>query len=336
MNEYCTKKLGMSEAAASRRSGAAQLVRQFPSLLGAIERGGLHLSNLGLLRGHLTAANVDELVAAVSGKSTREVQELLARRAPKPDLPQAVTRLATPTALAFDATTPTASAPAPAAPPRPGVAPLSAERYAMQLTVGRDVVVKLERARDLMMHANPKGDLAVVVERALDALLEKLEKRRLAKTDRPQEKKRPCKQGRVAAAVRREVFARDGYRCTYVDEATGERCAACRWLELDHMVPRARGGTDDAPNLRVRCRSHNGLWAEQCFGKEHVAACIDFRHRKCAPPATTDPARRGLLQLGFSAKEVHRALDVISERHANNERPPPLEEILREALRVLT
>src|SRR5215471_8582714 len=56
---FCRDRLGMSEPAAFRRSAAAQLVREFPSLLGAIERGELHLSNLLLLRGHLTRENVD-------------------------------------------------------------------------------------------------------------------------------------------------------------------------------------------------------------------------------------------------------------------------------------
>jgi hypothetical protein len=36
-----------------------------------------------------------------------------------------------------------------------------------------------------MRHRNPSGDLAAVVERALDALLEKLEKERLGRTARP-------------------------------------------------------------------------------------------------------------------------------------------------------
>jgi hypothetical protein len=84
---FCRDRLAMSEPAAFRRAAAAQLVRHFPSLLGAIERGELHLSNLLLLRGHLTRENVDTLVAEVRGKSTREVQELLARRAPRPDVP---------------------------------------------------------------------------------------------------------------------------------------------------------------------------------------------------------------------------------------------------------
>ena len=265
---FCRDRLRMSEPAAFRRSAAAQLVREFPSLLGAIERGELHLSNLLLLRAHLTRENVDTLVAEVRGKSTREVQELLARRAPRPDVPTEVRPVQT------DA--PSQSLPLPAA-PRPRIEPLSAERYALTLTIGGELLDKLERARDLMMHANPRGDLAVVVERAVDALLARLDKQRLAKTERPQSKTRPCDPDRVAASVKREVFARDGEQCTYIDEATGERCKERAFLELDHQHPRARGGPPIGSNLRVRCRAHNGLHAEQCFGRAHVKRRIDFR-----------------------------------------------------------
>ncbi len=73
--------------------------------------------------------------------------------------------------------------------------------------------------------------------------------------------------------MRREVFERDGERCTFVDES-GRRCESRTWLELDHRVARALGGADDAANLRVRCRAHNRLAAEQLFGRgpmEHAA-----------------------------------------------------------------
>ncbi len=52
----------------------------------------------------------------------------------------------------------------------------------------------------------------------------------------------------------RAVFERDGERCTFTD-AAGNRCPATTWLELDHVIPGARGGTSEAGNLRVRCRA---------------------------------------------------------------------------------
>jgi hypothetical protein len=197
----------------------------------------------------------------------------------------------------------------------------------LQLTVSAAVREKLERATDLMRHRNPNGDLAVVVERALDALLEQLEKERLAKTSRPRRAAR-ASVGRVSAAARREVFARDGEQCTYVD-AEGRRCSSRAFLELDHIESRALGGPDDAENLRVACRSHNQLHAEEVFGRKCVERGIHFRQRKLHLEA----AVRGLVRLGFRDHEARRAVDVVSRRHSE---VPALEHVLRESLALLT
>src|SRR3954463_1235987 len=53
MFDFWQRKLGMSEGAAFRRINAARLVKRFPSLLGRIEKGELHLSMLVPLRAHL-------------------------------------------------------------------------------------------------------------------------------------------------------------------------------------------------------------------------------------------------------------------------------------------
>jgi hypothetical protein len=85
--DFCQRRLGMSESEALRRIEAARLVRRFPCLLGHVERGDIHLTALLLLRDHFTDANVGELVIAARGKTKREIQELVAARAPKPDGP---------------------------------------------------------------------------------------------------------------------------------------------------------------------------------------------------------------------------------------------------------
>ncbi|MBS2011769.1 MAG: HNH endonuclease [Deltaproteobacteria bacterium] len=189
-------------------------------------------------------------------------------------------------------TVPDEPAPAPAAPTRaPAPAPavarvgararveqLSEARHKVQLTVSAETRAKIDRASALMKHRNPSGELEVLFDRAMDALIEKLEKERLAKTSRPQKSTRPSEPGHVPAAVRREVFERDGESCTYLD-AQGNRCGCTELLELDHVVPRAHGGTDDASNLRVACRAHNRWYAEQIFGKEYVAARIETERR---------------------------------------------------------
>ena len=345
MFDFCQRKLGMSEGAAFRRINAARLVKRFPSLLARIERGELHLSTLVLLRPHLAEENVEELSAAVAGKTQRQVEELLARLAPKADVPSAIVEIhppssgSAPTLLASADEGAVAALPAA---PRSRVAPLAEARYSVQLTAGAELKVKLERACDLMRHRNPSGALAPVLETALDLLLAKLEKERLGRVKTPRPRTSPSRTSptlptsgprAVRAAVRREVFERDGEQCTFLSES-GERCPSRGPLELDHVEPRALGGTDDAPNLRVRCRAHNRLYAEQIFGKSHVAKQMDFRQRKLSP--VVDRALRGLQNMGFRKTEAERALEVVANRLAASGQGLEAPDLVRGAITALT
>jgi 5-methylcytosine-specific restriction endonuclease McrA len=343
MFDFCQRRLGMSEGAAFRRITAARLVKRFPSLLGRIERGELHLSALVLLRPHLTEKNVDELVAAVVGKTQRQIEELLVRLAPKPDVPSLIIELDAPS----HASGPTLFAGAGAVPPPPGaprarIEPLSEARYRVQLSAGAELKAKLERACDLMRHRNPSGDLAAVVDAALELLLAKLEKERLGKVRTPRTPRPHTRASRthaVRAAVRREVFERDGEQCTFVSE-DGARCPSRGHLELDHIEPRARGGNEATSNLRVRCRAHNRLYAEQVFGKAHVEQRIDFRQRKsiaAAPPRhVVELALRGLQNMGFAKAEARRALESVAVRRAANGEALGAPDLLRGAIAALT
>ena len=173
--------------------------------------------------------------------------------------------------------------------PRPRMQQLSEARHKVQLTVSSETRAKIERAQALMRHRNPSGDLEVVFDRAMDALLEKLEKERLGKTSRPQKKARPSKDGHIPAETRREVFARDGEQCTHVDQH-GNRCGCRDFLELDHVVPRAKGSSDEASNLSVACRAHNRRYADQQFGKDYVLERIEQRREATRSPRTTRPS----------------------------------------------
>jgi hypothetical protein len=61
---------------------------------------------------------------------------------------------------------------------RQRIEPLSAERYRIVFTADASLKQKLELARDLLRHSNPSGDLAPVVSRALELLLQELLQRR--------------------------------------------------------------------------------------------------------------------------------------------------------------
>ena len=99
------------------------------------------------------------------------------------------------------------------------------------------------------------------------------------------------------------------------------------------------GGASELGNLRVRCRAHNLLHAEQTFGKEHVELRTrERRHPRERGSAATsrELAASGLVGMGFRRAEVRRALDAVSACHRGEVLAIPVQTILREALAVLT
>jgi hypothetical protein len=327
--EYCVLRLGMSEGEALRRMTAARLVRRFPMILGLLERGEIHLSSLRLLRAHLTAENHEELLREACGKTKEQVQQLVAKYFPKPDVPERVREIPAPQPTLDLSGTPEVE--------RPRIEPLSETRYRLELTVTKETREKLRRAANLMSHRNPSGDIAEVIDAALDALLAKLEKERLGKTDRPRKSAPPADPGTVTRAARRETFERDGEQCAYVD-ADGNRCPSEAFLEIEHRDPRARGGAGTTDNTSVYCRGHNQWAAEQAFGREFIAQKISQRRRRSEARPDDNSAfaqlERGLRHLGFRANEVSRALDILRSR-VDDEVLPPVEQLLRDALAII-
>ncbi len=161
--------------------------------------------------------------------------------------------------------------PLPRATDRGRVSPPSAERVLVRFTASRTLEEKLMLARDLMSHANPSGDLATVVEAAVDLLIAERMKRKFGHTKRVG-KPRAAKPSRVTDATKREVVARDGLQCAFVDDK-GRRCSARGFLELDHETTKARGGSSRADNIRVLCSAHNQGEAERTFGRRYIERC---------------------------------------------------------------
>lgn len=272
---YCTQVLHLSEHAAYHRIEAARTIRRFPIVVDLLEAGALTLTNLTLLRPHLTEGNRDRLLEGARYKTKREVEELVARLAPKPDAFPLVRRLpaCAPAPQADMAPMTTlrempAVIPAPApAQPRPRIAPLAEDRYLLRVTIGAATHTKLRRAQDLLRHAVPTGDHAAILDRALTLLVEQLERQRFAQARRPQmaTKTSPTRGRYIPAAIRRAVWTRDGGRCAF--EGAQGRCRETGHLEFHHLVPFADGGPTNIANLALRCRAHNTFESEQLFGR---------------------------------------------------------------------
>jgi hypothetical protein len=308
--DYCVTRLGLSEDAACRRIEVARLARRFPLLFALLERGELTLSVAAKLKPHLSEENHVQLLEAVRGKSVGQALKQLAELFPQPDVAAAIRKLPAPAKRpsapahpreeapllgrapenAAGAEPPPSApatarvAPPPAAPRRDSILePLSPERYRVQFTASSELKRKLELARDLLRHAEPSGDLAAVVERAVDVLLTELMKRRFGGANKTR-KARNARPERVTNATRRQVLERDGLRCAFVDEQ-GRRCPSRAFLEHDHVDPRGRGGSSETHNVRILCRAHNQLAAELAYGRKHIEAAIEQRRTRAVSPS---------------------------------------------------
>ena len=213
--DYCRKRLGLSEFEAFTRIAAARVAGKYPVVFEMLERRQLHLTAICEVREFLTVENHRELLEVVSGKTKLQIREVLAQRFPQADVPARLQKL-------------------------PALEPLSPGRYLLQLTLSAEQKAKLEQARDLLSHANSSGDLAIVVERALDQLISRLEKRRFGGA-------RPAQAAAEASAATKEQ-APARRKSAGVGHA-GERARAPHLASSSELVAEARDGGADGSKV---------------------------------------------------------------------------------------
>ncbi len=179
--------------------------------------------------------------------------------------------------------------------------PASDDRYRLTLTVDARFKALLDEAAALSSHTIPREDPAAVLLLALDDLVVKLRKRRgIGRTPRPTRKatepkesvpKEPepiatavrppaTKRAAVSAEVSRQIWKRDNARCVWPMPG-GERCGKTWQLQIDHIVPVARGGRSTVENGRLLCAGHNQQAARDTFGDDHM-------NRFCRRAASSD------------------------------------------------
>jgi len=294
MFAFCTKRFRMSEAVAAKRIRAGRAACAFPCILGMVRRGELHLSGVHQLAGHLTEENHRGVLRRAKHRSMREIDELVAEIAPKPDVVAFVravpvgrrqgvmvpaTAMTSAGSLIAPGMTSVGSAAgriessgARSSRAKNVATPLSPRRYKLQVTIGQEARDTLAELQALLSHRIPDGDVAAVIEQALDALLVETKKRKAAVTERPRSevRTRGKKTRAIPARVRREVFERDEGRCAFVD-GEGRRCGSSWQVEFHHRVAFAKGGLHGVGNVELRCRGHNQYEAELEYGREFMA-----------------------------------------------------------------
>jgi hypothetical protein len=297
---FLHRELGLSKGASHFRRVAAELIQRFPEVVEPLRNGRLCITSIVELAKVITPANRVEVMPRFFHASKQEAKAVAAEICPR----EAVPTRAVVTSVAPAATrTGPAAAPAgvrqesaevrpvelalapppPAAPPPRTVAePLTADLRRLHVTVSKRFMEKLEAARDALSHSHPGADVEAILEAGLDRLIERAAERKgctRPKAEKPSTAVTFAKGARgvgrkpvaapnprfIPAAVRREVWLRDGGRCQFRLE-NGELCGSTHRLQFDHLHPVALGGKSTVGNLRLACSAHNLLAARRVFG----------------------------------------------------------------------
>jgi len=273
---FCVQALGYSEGAAWRRSAAAKALSVSPELYQQLRDGQITLYAAAELSKVVTAKNSKEIINLASGCSKQEVKELVADfSAPRTKAKQTervrVNRVIQDISPPLELTSPEKCK----AQKKSYTVTLELDEAEMELINQAQVVLSTRKVKDTVLKAAKR---VVAKEKKLTLLRE----RRAAKLESPEalkvvtspEKSQSKKPSRyIPADVRHAVTKRDNGRCSYV-APDGTRCCETNNLEFDHRVPFALGGQSTVENLRLVCRGHNRMYADNVFGREWVEQVI--------------------------------------------------------------
>jgi hypothetical protein len=233
---FLHRELELPKGPAYYRKTAAELIQQYPEIVEPLRDGRLHLTSIVELSKVITPENRAEVLPRFFHTSKREAKEVRAELCPdeSPATRESVTpvRCAAPVALSLAANVVLPEEPPRANPSVPGVAsaqvpalrvePLTAELSRLNITVTRDVLQKLDAARDALSHSHRGASAAAIIEVGLDLILERQAKRRgLVKNPRKSAAATPTATASrapsryVPAHIRRAVWERDRGCCQF-------------------------------------------------------------------------------------------------------------------------
>ena len=183
------------------------------------------------------------------------------------------------------------------------VEPANSEIYNFRFAANKRFKKKLHRLAEVLGIPNPERNMAKILETALDMGLEKkdpqkkLERRKkrkarnnaqrqstspeklVAQKDDRTELAKPAEKKRsryISPCDKEAVLEQASYQCEY-RSPEGVRCSCRTGLEIDHVKPWGKLGSNDPANLRVLCKAHNLYLAEREYGREFVEARIEAK-----------------------------------------------------------
>ncbi|MBK7963781.1 MAG: HNH endonuclease [Bdellovibrionales bacterium] len=270
--DYLVTLIGYTPASAQRRIDAARMMQQVPEVGSKIENGSLKLSQvsqvqkvLRLVRKtdnlQLLPDEKKDLLAKLENKTGAESELILAQEFKLPPQTQFRQKIQ------------------------------QDESVRIELTLSKEQIEIVERAKALLSHALPGATLAEVIVSLAERYVRtrvgakskskgqtetkmKTEMKTETETNAEAWTKSSIDQGStsapegterqrrgvskqaIPAAIKKNVLSRN-QGCEFRDAKTGRVCGSKMFLEVDHVQPRFAGGGNEPFNLRPMCSSHN-------------------------------------------------------------------------------
>ena len=262
---YLTAGIGYSEGAAQRRISAAKLLKQVPELKADLQSGAINLTQVSFAqtairqqekseRIKIGAAAKSRILSKLRVKNGFETKQILQAELPK-----------------YDPT------------PKSLISP-SGQGVSVTLNFSKEEWMDVQALLAKKSHQVPDQRIESLLLRwakmefAKDAKLKTQglnEESKTPKTTNPINNdvlhppehwwfsSKSEKRRYISVHTKSEIFSKAQDRCQYVSPLTGRRCGSKHFLQTEHKMPLALGGTNEISNLRVFCQSHNFLVAKE-------------------------------------------------------------------------
>src|SRR5262245_44639793 len=196
--DFCCRALGLSETATHYRLAAARQIQKQPELVDQIRSARLCITTLAKLSRVITDENRAALVAEAAGKPTRQVEQMVARLAPKPVPRDVVRRTDEPVSTQSQTQV------------------LTETLLRKHLTVDAEFEALLAQARAALSHAMPGASEVDIIKEGLSRIVRDAARRKgLTRKPRTRPPREPAESCNIPRAVMREVWQRDHGCCQW-------------------------------------------------------------------------------------------------------------------------
>lgn len=226
---FLTEKYKFSEGAANRRIAIARVIRDVPEVLDKVQSGDLNFTTVAKAYTFIKKAPAEkkrEALKAIENQSTVKAEQILHSMFLDAEVKQERVTVA------------------------------SENGFQLNTFVSNEVMERFKQVRDL--YSNTLGNASFV------EVADHLFKKELAAQATATAAKRRVNSENKTITPRTKAIIRRP--CVYKDERTGKVCGSTYIPNVDHIHPRALGGTNEESNLRSLCAQHNQLMAEKILG----------------------------------------------------------------------